>query len=160
MTSWAPWWFLGPVATTADSNGDFNKIPLQPMEQKQRMSGARPIFRISHLRNGRPTRRISTLWITAFGQFWMPGPACAGKQLRRKYLHKNVKALKQSLPQGWDDCRKSCGGALSFQKRSTLCIEAEVNHFEKNLKYYSQNCSLTFFCVKTVNIEIGKVGTK
>ena len=76
VASYKPWWFLGPVNTMADSNGHFNKIPLQPTERKRRISGARPIFTTSsHLQIGRSTRPISILWITAFGQYWRPGPA-------------------------------------------------------------------------------------
>ena len=34
-------------------------------------------FPDSHLRKRRPTRRISTQWITSFGKFWSPGPVLA-----------------------------------------------------------------------------------
>ena len=68
VTSWTPRGFLGPVATLADCNGHFNKIPLQPNERKRRKSDVRPIFPTSwNLRNSRHTQRITTLWITAFG---------------------------------------------------------------------------------------------
>ena len=68
MTSWTLWWFLGPVATLADSNGPCNKIQLQPTEQKPRRSGARSIFLpSSNLRYGRPACRILPYRLQHFG---------------------------------------------------------------------------------------------
>ena len=100
VTSWTLWWFLRHVATLTDSNGPFNKIPLQPTERKRLRSGARLIFPTLHLRNGRPTRRISTLWITAIGRCWRPGPVLSPTKIWRRRCSR-----------GDTDCRRTSWGA-------------------------------------------------
>ena len=112
------------VATLADSNGHFYKIPIQPTERKRHRSGTWPIFLTSsHLRNGRHIRQISTLWIWLI----LEARGCAKTQ-------KNLEALKQSLQRGWDlllaeELRRL---VLNFRKRLMLCITAVGGQLEVN----------------------------
>ena len=107
-----------------------NKILLQPIERKRRRRGVRPIFPTSsHLRNGVATRRISILWITAFGQFWRREPVLSPTKVWRLWSSR--------CSRGGTDCPD-----LYFRKPLTLCIEAEGGQFETNQISYSENCSL------------------
>ena len=118
------WWFLGPVAALADSNEDFNRIPLQPIEQKRRRSGAKLIFPTS------PILRMASLLAGSqpYGLLlWsiLEARACAKPS-------KNLKALKQSLQRWWDwlSAVELRWTAMNFRKRLTLCVKADGGQFE------------------------------
>ena len=124
VTSWTPWRCLGHLATLANSNITFNKIPLQPTERKCRRSCAMPILPTSsHFRNGRSTGWIVTLRITAYGKFWRPGTVISCTKIRG-LLQRGCYRLSA------DELQRAT--AFNFRKRLTLCIEAKGGEFVAN----------------------------
>ena len=90
-------------------------------ERNRRRSGARPIFQSSsHLRNGSPTRRISTQWITAVGKFWSPGAVLIPTKLWRL-------GSSHCSGDGTDYRQKSCGHDFEFLEAfyTVYCIKHE-----------------------------------
>ena len=130
MTSWTPWRFLMPNATLANSNGHINKIPHKLTEWKQCRSGASPILMPSHLRNGNLTHRILTLWFTAFGKFWRPGPVLSTTKIWRLWSY--------SCSWGGSDCQQKSCSTWPWIFRSFS---------EVNKTCYSQNYCLSLLSI-------------
>ena len=124
---------------------DTSTRQIQPTERKRRRSGTRNIFTTSsHLRNGRPTRQISTLWFAAFGQFRRPGPVLSPTKIWRLWSSR--------CSGGGTDCwRKSHGLEFSeafdpvFWRRRWAASFKQIKYvIHKIIRYYYPLA--TIFC--------------
>ena len=116
VTSWTPWWFLLPVATSVDSNGSVNKIGSSPQSESDAGVVQGPFFRLYHSsEEWRPyspdlNHRDYSIWSIL--------------KARALLSPTNIwRVWSSRCSGGGTDCRqKSCSMVLNFRKRLQYAV--------------------------------------